>query len=77
MRSSQSQVRVISQVTRVKSSHIGAISSQVKSSQKLRLESTVVRVSDLTCYNTGVWCIMCVDVYTRVCKCMCVRPFEI
>ena len=40
MRSSQSQVSVISQVTRV------------KSSQKLRLESTRVRVSDLTCYNS-------------------------
>ena len=49
--SSQSQVRVISQVTRVKSCHLGEISSQVKSSQKLRLESTRVRVSDLTCYN--------------------------
>ena len=31
MRSSQSQVRVISQVTRVKSSHLGEISSRVKS----------------------------------------------
>ena len=35
MRSSQSQVRVISQVTRVKSSHLGEISRQVKSSQTL------------------------------------------
>ena len=43
----------ISQVTRVKSSHLGKISSQVKSSQKLRLESTRVRVSDLTCYDTA------------------------
>ena len=47
MRSSQSQVRVISQVTRFKSSHLGEISSQakssqVKSSQKLRLESESV-----------------------------------
>ena len=50
---SQSQVRIISKVTRVKSSHLGEISSEVKSSQKLRLESTRVRVSDLTCYNTG------------------------
>ena len=30
MRSSQSQVRVISQVTRIKSSHLGEILSQVK-----------------------------------------------
>ena len=52
VRSSQSQVRVISQVTRVKSSHLGEISSQVESIKKLRLESTRVRVSDLTCYNT-------------------------
>ena len=42
MQSSQSQVRVISQVTRVKSSHVGEISSQVKSSQKLWLESESV-----------------------------------
>ena len=34
-------------MTRVKSSHLGEISSQVKS--KL---ATRVRVSDLTCYNT-------------------------
>ena len=55
MRSSQSQIRVISHVTRVKSCHLGEISSQVKStSQKLQLESTRVRVSDLTCYNTDL-----------------------
>ena len=35
MRASQSQVRVISQVSQVKSSHLGEILSQVKSSEKL------------------------------------------
>ena len=50
MRSSQSQVRVISQVTRVKSSHLGEISSQVKSKIATR-----VRVSYLTCYNTAMY----------------------
>ena len=54
LESTCSRVKVISQVTRVKSSHLGEISSQVKSSKKLWLESTRVRVSDLTCYNT-VW----------------------
>ena len=56
MRSSQSQVRVISQVTRAKSSHLGEISSQVKSSKKI---ATRVQVSDLTYYNTEnhKWCV--------------------
>ena len=39
--------------SQVKSSHLGEISIQVKSSQNVRLESTRVRVSDLTCYNTA------------------------
>ena len=51
--SSQSQVKSFLVVTRVKSSHFG-LPTRVKSSHhKMRLESTRVRVSDLTCYNTG------------------------
>ena len=52
MRSSQSQVRVISQVTRVKSSHLGEISSQFKSSQKLWLESESVTWLVTTLHKT-------------------------
>ena len=62
--SSQSQVKSFLVVTRVKSSHFGSVTrvksshfglpTRVKSSHhKMRLESTRVRVSDLTCYNTG------------------------
>ena len=61
--SSQSQVKSFLVVTRVKSSHFGSVTrvksshfglpTRVKSSHhKMRLESTRVRVSDLTCYNT-------------------------
>ena len=38
--SSQSQVRVISQVTRVETSHLGGISSQVKSKIATRVDSS-------------------------------------
>ena len=54
MRSSQSQVRVISQVTRVKSSHLGEISSQVKSKIATRVDSSLSQWLDLLQHCLGL-----------------------
>ena len=59
MRSSQSQVRVISQVTRVKSSHLGEISSQVKSSQVKHCDSSPSQWHDLLQHCIPHWFPFC------------------
>ena len=58
--------RVISQVTRVKSSHLGEMSSQVKSSKKLRLESESVTWLVTT---LQIWHHICEN-YIPVCLCL-------